>query len=215
MDPGGQSPNTALPRRPEFLLDMERARKLSVRRHVWASSEPGGVSQRLLRGTLAAGGDLGKHVSGRKQGEATGSWRSPGVGGQGGGPRHPCGQGWSRCVSTWSAVSATVELMMRTQRLCLLPRACTQGPRNRLLCREHRSSSITLTGRHHGLKASSSRNPREQSERRIRPPAGNEPAWLAQACPPPPETRKVTIWFRLNHFTDKSQGGAGWGAGVG
>ena len=60
------------------------------------------------------------------------------------------------------------------------------------------------------LKASSSRNPREQSERRARRPSGDEPAWLAQACPPPPETRKVRIWFRLNHFTNKSQGGE-WG----
>ena len=72
------------------------------------------------------------------------------------------------------------------------------------------------------LKASSSRNPHEQSESRAGRPAGDEPTWLAQACPPPPETRKVRacppppetrkvrIWFRLNHFTNKSQGG-GWG----
>ena len=48
-----------------------------------ASSGPGGVSQRLPRGPLAAGGDPGKRVSGRKWGEAARSWRSPGRAGRG------------------------------------------------------------------------------------------------------------------------------------
>ena len=49
-----------------------------------ASSGHGGVSQRLLRGTLAAGGDPGKSIREKNQGEATGSRRSPGRGGAGG-----------------------------------------------------------------------------------------------------------------------------------
>ena len=104
---GTRAPSLPSPHRPALLLDTERAHRLSVRCRVRASSGHGGVSQRLLRGTLAAGGDPGKHVSGRKQGEATRSWRSPGRAGQGG-PSIPvdkvrasaspqlCQQLWSR-----------------------------------------------------------------------------------------------------------------------
>lgn len=113
------------------------------------------------------------------------------------------------CVSNCGADDADTEAVSPPPSLHPGPWKSAAVPRTqKLLHHSHWPASWCL-------KASSSRNPREQSERRIRRPAGNEPAWLAQACPPPPETRKVTIWFRLNHFTDKSQGGAGWGGWCG
>lgn len=110
------------------------------------------------------------------------------------------------CVSNCGADDADTEAVSPP------PGACTQGHGNRR-CAENTEAppSLSLAG----IMVSEGAPPPGTRVSRVRGESGvlqgmNQPG-LAQACPPPPETRKVTIWFRLNHFTDKSQGGAGWG----
>lgn len=159
-----------------------------------ASSGHGGVSQRLLRGSLAAGGGPGKSIGEKSPGEASRDRRSPGRDGR------------EAQASLWAAperlaLQAASDLgagAMLTRGL-LHPAPPDTGrstDNRRLFSCSHPAAPACL-------RASFSRKPGERTENRTQHPAGGAPGTPSASLRPAHRllrSRRVGIQFLLNHL---------------